>query len=150
MSAAEGLTLLPCPLCGSAEIVHAMRQTCSEVGWEDGLGSPGTLWFTHRSVRCNSCRCQVEMLDASEEDVAARWNCRSHPPAPASGGDAISPTWQCVNCSTVDEFSVQHCEPDEHGAVYPVIECHVCGLKCSDYRGEEARAAALNSSAKEG
>lgn len=48
--------------------------------------------------------------------------------------------WTCPNCGTANEFSVQHCAPDDIGAIYPVIECHVCGLICSDERAERIRA----------
>lgn len=53
------------------------------------------------------------------------------------------PTWQCPNCDVVDEFSVQHCSPDEVGAIYPVVECHICGLIASGEAGEKAREAAV-------
>jgi rubredoxin len=48
--------------------------------------------------------------------------------------------WTCPNCGTANEFSVQHCAPDDIGAIYPVIECHICGLICSDERAEKIRA----------
>jgi hypothetical protein len=47
--------------------------------------------------------------------------------------------WVCPNCGTGNEFSVTHCAPDDVGAIYPVIECHVCGIICSDERAERIR-----------
>ncbi len=55
--------------------------------------------------------------------------------------ETVAPTAQCPNCGAVDEFSVSHCEPDDVGAVYPVITCHICDLIYSDQRAESARAA---------
>lgn len=49
----------------------------------------------------------------------------------ASNEPPAVPTWTCINCGAVDEFSVKSEVVDEAGHVLPVVECHVCDLKCS-------------------
>lgn len=56
--------------CGSCEMLQTTRQ---DVRWEDGLGSPGTMWFYHceafgvsirNNKKCEPClvasRCEGE------------------------------------------------------------------------------------------
>jgi hypothetical protein len=45
-----------CSVCGKGEFTRvADSVTFSEVTWEDGLGSPGTLTHTYPQFRCNTC-----------------------------------------------------------------------------------------------
>lgn len=44
-----------CPFCKSVNTEKHTEYHSESVGWDAGLGSPGTMTFKRVSVQCNSC-----------------------------------------------------------------------------------------------
>lgn len=49
-----------CPFCGSVNIEKHTEYHSKGVGWDAGLGSPGTMTFKKVSTQCNSCNIKWE------------------------------------------------------------------------------------------
>jgi hypothetical protein len=74
--------LLPCPFCGG-EAARSERTQSSNVGWADGLGSPGTMIHVERIIQCNTCNVSVSnfslaMSTAKDywKELVSKWNTR--------------------------------------------------------------------------
>jgi len=46
---------MKCPKCESENIKKSFEYEHQKVGWEDGLGSPGTITFKHDKYTCKQC-----------------------------------------------------------------------------------------------
>lgn len=68
----------PCPLCGGEGKIHKGINS-TEVGWEDGLGSPGTMHHFYTEVYCNDCGVTFSSglalkSSGQEESAIEKWN----------------------------------------------------------------------------
>ncbi len=44
-----------CPKCKSIDIKYWETLRSENVGWSDGLGSPGAIYFSDNNYKCKQC-----------------------------------------------------------------------------------------------